>query len=428
MFFVLEKKVLKKLDTPHKITLYLNGNNPNIYYYFTWNKKVCRGSTGSPDLKSSIDKVFEIFYDEKKGIRRNRQYVSGSNKFEDVCKKFLEYKDKDHKKSVSQQTMKEYKRITEILKEKFSGENISSLCDENVYDQYQIWRKDYYKTHPNQSISKDGRKTRTYNNVGPVRINRELRLLVSILKYSKSKLGLLPNVEIPPYTELYEEPRRGTLKDEEFERLRDYMSLNRPYQWSIVSFLNSTGIRVGEIQKITWKDVDWDTPCVWIRNRKNPKGGKQVDTPFPLVGSGYDVIETLWKRENPKIGKSEDDFVFTNDEGKPVKSIRQCFKTSLKKCGIDTSICLYSFRHRFTTRMVVQNTIPLLVISRLLGHSTTTMVMKHYEETNKDHYVELMKESREVYYKQKKKKEERKQKQKKKKTKTNTEPDVPLDL
>lgn len=416
MVFVLKKNVLLNIDTPHKITLYKNGNNPNIYYYFTWNKKVCRGSTGTSDLKSSTDKVFEIFYDEKKGIRKKNKYVTHSYHFEEVCEKFLEYKDKnkDFKKSITQQTMMEYKRITNILKERFSGQNIQTLCNENVYDQYQIWRTDYYKSHPNQSIRKDGRKTRFYNNVGVVRINRELRLLVSILKFSKSNLGLLPNIEIPPYKMLYEKPRRGILTDEEFERLRDYMEVNRPYQWLVVSFLNSVGCRVGEIQKLRWGDVDWTTPCIWLRNRKS-RGGKPVDTPFPLVGSGYDVIKSLWSRENPKIGKSEDDFVFTNDEGKPLGSggIRQCFKTSLKKCGIDKSLCLYSFRHRFVTRMVVQNTLPVVVLSKLLGHTTTKMVMERYEETNKDHYVELMKKSREIYYQRKTEKEEKeKQKQK----------------
>ncbi|MFA6345843.1 MAG: hypothetical protein WCX34_07370, partial [Syntrophales bacterium] len=58
-------KVIQKLLSPHKITLYQNGNNPNIYYYFTFNHKSYRGSTGENDLKSSTEKVFDIFYEVK---------------------------------------------------------------------------------------------------------------------------------------------------------------------------------------------------------------------------------------------------------------------------------------------------------------------------------------------------------------------------
>lgn len=62
-------KTLKKLDYPHKITLYKNGDNPSIYYYFSWKNKVYRGSTSETDLKLSINKVVDIFTDVKKGLR-----------------------------------------------------------------------------------------------------------------------------------------------------------------------------------------------------------------------------------------------------------------------------------------------------------------------------------------------------------------------
>ena len=64
-----EKRIIKKLTSPHNITLYMNGSNQNIYYYFTYNKKVYRGSTGTNDPKSSVDKVFEIYFEVSKGLR-----------------------------------------------------------------------------------------------------------------------------------------------------------------------------------------------------------------------------------------------------------------------------------------------------------------------------------------------------------------------
>jgi integrase len=403
-------KLPYKLISPHKITLYKNGDNPNIYYYFTFKHKSYRGSTGKDDLKSSIEEVFDIFYEVKTGKRKNLS--RGSSKFENLCKQYLKHKEVDKKKILSPRTLSEYKRNSKFLLEKFRGREIETLCSEKVYEEYQEWRRKYYETHETKrqmTFKRNGKvlKGRILNNVGSVPINRELRLLVSILRYSKNSLGLLSDVIIPPYKMLDENSGKKILKDTEFEKLRDYMSVNRPFQCLIVSFINSTGTRYpSEIGKILWSDIDWEIPCVWIRNRKNPKRGNPVDTPVPLVGMGLEVIKTLWSRNN--IPKGQDDPVFVNDKGKQVKSIRKSFKYCLEKCGLDTSVCLYSFRHRFTTRILLQNTIPMVVLSKILGHKSTEMVMKHYESLDKYHFVKIFQDSMEVYYE---KKEEQQTKQ-----------------
>jgi len=46
------------LPNKKKITLYKNGDNENIYYYFRYGKKSHRGSTGKSDIQSSIDEGF----------------------------------------------------------------------------------------------------------------------------------------------------------------------------------------------------------------------------------------------------------------------------------------------------------------------------------------------------------------------------------
>jgi len=422
------------LETPHKITIYRNGKNPYLYYYFTYNHKMYRGSTGKEDLKSSKDEVFEIFYEVKTG--RRREGSRQSSKFGEVCKRFFKYKQENIKKKLSPRTLSEYKRNSSYLLERFSNRDVGTLCFERVYDDYQNWRSKYYKTHQNKRVltykrkGKDGKKKeykgRTLDNVGPVPINRELRLLVSILRYSKDKLGLLDNTTIPPYKILDENSGKRILTDEEFEKLREYMSVNRPYQWSIISFVNSTGCRYpSEIEKITWDCVDWETPCVWIRNRKNPKSGKSVDTPFPLVGEGLRVIQSLWSRDN--VPKGPKDKVFVNDKGKFMKNIRKCFKSSLEKCGIENNVCMYSFRHRFTTRMILNNTIPPLMLSKVLGHTSTDMVMKHYQQLDKDSYVKVFQDSMEVYYDKKGEKKNKKNYKPEVKS-TNPEPPSYIDL
>lgn len=410
------------LPNNQKITLYKNGNNENIYYYFTFEKKMYRGSTGKKDLQSSKEEGFKIYSEVSTGKRKTGS--KSSNRFEVVCRKYLQYLEKGKLKKPSERTLNDYKRYSKFLLEKFRGREIDTLCNQSVFEDYKIWRKNYYKTHEKRRQKKYKRNGKewlgqVYDNVGSVPINKDLRLLISILRYSKT-LGLLQDVDIP-HCKLEEENHgKKILTDNEFEKLRDYMSVNRPFQWLIISFINSCGVRYpSEILRITWKDIDWDTPCVWIRNRKNPKGNT-VDTPFPLIGTSLDVIKTLWSRDN--IPKGKDDPVFVNDKGKVVKSIRKCFKTSLEKCGIENDVSLYGFRSRFTTRMCLREDIPVVVLSKLLGHKSTKMVMSHYESLEKDHLLKVLTESREN---QDKKKKEKKKKQQQKKQPPTTETDVP---
>lgn len=403
------------LPNNKKITLYNNGNNENIYYYFTFGKKMYRGSTGKKDLQSSIEEGFKIYSEVSTGKRKTGS--KSSNKFEVVCRKYLEYLEKGKLKKPSERTLSDYKRYSKFLLEKFRGREIDTLCNESVFEDYKIWRKNYYKNHPKKRQKKYKRNGKewlgqVYDNVGSVPINKDLRLLISILRYSKT-LGLLQDIQIPHCGMEKEKHGKNTLTDDEFEILREYMSVNRPFQWLIISFINSTGIRYpSELLRITWKDIDWETPCVWIRNRKNPKG-ETVDTPFPLFGTGLDVIKTLFSREN--IPKGKDDPVFLNDKGKVVKSIRKCFKTSLEKCGIENDVSLYSFRSRFTTRMCLREDVPVVVLSKLLGHKSTQMVMSHYENLEKDQFLKILTESRKNHYKNEKQIEKKDNKRKKRK-------------
>ena len=143
-----EVKFPYHLTEPHKISLLKNGNNPNIYYYFSYKHKVYRGSTGKNDLKSSIEEVFDIFYEVKTGKRKEGSRVS--SKFGEVCKKYLKHKQQDMTKELSPRTLIEYKRNSKFLLEKFQNSDVETLCSKKVYEGYQEWRRKYYETHKNK--------------------------------------------------------------------------------------------------------------------------------------------------------------------------------------------------------------------------------------------------------------------------------------
>jgi len=389
-----ETHVLEKTKTPHKITLYKNGDNPNIYYYFSWKHKSYRGSTGTDSLDISRNKVIEIFFVITKGLRGRGS--SRTIKFEHVLKKFLDYK---RDQNLSKTTLDDYKFRSKYLVERFKGRDINSICSKSEYLDYREWRRKYYLTHDTkkqQVYKKNGKtvKGRIFNSVGNVPINRELRLLISLLRFGKEYMGILQNVQIPSYELLPERRREDILDKKEYEKLREYWIKKNPYYWMIISFVNNTGIRYpSELNKIIWKDVNLKKSYVLIRDRKNKNKSEPLNTPVPLIGTSKEIIETLKSRKD--IPKGDDDPVFVNDNGVQISNIRKSFKQSIVDCGIKKNLCMYSLRHLYTTRMVKRPDIPLIMISQSLGHKDTSMVNKYYSHLRIEDLVKTFQKSEE---------------------------------
>jgi len=400
-----EKRIITKLTSPHKITLYKNGSNPNIYYYFTYNKKVYRGSTGSDDPKSSVDKVFEIYFEVSKGLRD--KIKEKKVKFEDVVNKFLKYKF-EHK--ISPRTLIEYKRQSRYLLERFRGREINTFTSRSEYQNYCDWRRTYYDTHEKKRVQvykRNGENVegRSFSKVGNSTLNRECRLLCSILRYGKSFMNVLKDVEVPSYSMFPEERREEILTKEEYEKLETYWMKKNPYYWKIISFVNNTGVRYPtELNRILVEDVNLKQSYVLIRNRKNKNKNTVINTPVPLVGTSKEIVEELLSRD---VSKSPKDPLFVNDKGRQIKSITKQFKKSVRDCGIDKDLTMYSLRHLFTTRMVRRPDIPIKVLSEVLGHVSTDCVNKWYShlktadivnifQRSEDHKQEILKKQKEL--------------------------------
>lgn len=364
------------------ITLYKNGENSNIYYYFTWEGKVYRGSTGTDNLSLSIDKSYDIFHKVKTGM--TLKLSKKITRFEDVAKKFINQKEHE---GLSIRTLTEYKRQIKFLIEKFKGTDIETFGSKSIYLEYQEWRRKYYVNNERVQVFKRGEqkiKGRKWQSIGNSTLNRECRLLVSILRFSKEYLDVLKNKEIKSYHDLKENIRSEILTKKEYLRLKEYWNTKNQYYWMIISFVNNTGIRYpSELNRITWGDINFEKSYIMIRERKSKKS--VLNTPIPMVGNTRNIIESLWNRDN--IDKEKDNFVFVDNSGKQIKNISKSFKESLIRCGIDKKLTMYSLRHLYTTRMVKRPDIPLSMISYTLGHKDTVMVEKRYSHLRVDDIV-----------------------------------------
>ncbi len=90
---------------------------------------------------------------------------------------------------------------------------------------------------------------------------------------------------------------------DEIERLRDHFNGNyggKIPMAAIMDFALSSAMRVGEICRITYEDVDWAKNTVTIRDRKDPKqkiGNNQI---VPLLPAAMEIVREQRERSDGK--------------------------------------------------------------------------------------------------------------------------------
>jgi integrase len=141
-----------------------------------------------------------------------------------------------------------------------------------------------------------------------------------------------------------------------------------------------TGLRMGELIALRWRDVDFAGNTIRVRASyagralTSPKSGKVRSVPMaPDIAS---ALAQLGQREN---WTGEDDSVFVGDAGGFLdgSALRRRYKAALERAGL-RSLRFHDLRHTFGTRMIAQADIRR--VQEWMGHADiqTTMRYLHY--------------------------------------------------
>lgn len=175
-----------------------------------------------------------------------------------------------------------------------------------------------------------------------------------------------------------QEPKLGqripkTLTQEEIELLRDACSNVR--EKAVIEFFYSTGVRIGEAQRINKADIKWETRSIKVIG----KGNKEREVFFSRKCA-------IWLRKYMDSREDGHEALFVT-ERKPTRrlSISQ-LRTNIKKVAkhseVETNVYPHRWRHSFATTML-NNDCPMEVIMLNLGHariSTTMLYAQHSPE------------------------------------------------
>lgn len=158
-----------------------------------------------------------------------------------------------------------------------------------------------------------------------------------------------------------------------------------------------TGLRIGELLALTWKDVDLHKGLLWISKTcydgKDEKGYFCRMTDTPKTDSSTRVIpipkQLITLLRNMKR-KSLSQYVISSEKDKliSVRSYQRSFELLLKKLNIPHK-GFHSLRHTFATR-AIECGMDVKTLSEILGHKNANITLKRYVHSLIEHKREMM--------------------------------------
>jgi integrase len=146
----------------------------------------------------------------------------------------------------------------------------------------------------------------------------------------------------------------------------------------VIVFAYNTGMRLSEIVFLEWTSVNLNKKIITVGSERFVTKSKKIRH-IPMNDTVYQLLLSIKPTE-----KRNKKYVFGKTASMPYTTdfFSKKFKEAFKKTDIKTDYCFHSLRHGFASRLA-QLGVPIITISKLLGHSSisTTMI---YSQVNLD--------------------------------------------
>lgn len=185
--------------------------------------------------------------------------------------------------------------------------------------------------------------------------------------------------------------------------LQDYLYANSDDDTCLgIMIALHTGIRVGELSALRWKDIDLKEGNLYIRQtilrvrneirQENTKAVTQIVMQMPKSSDSSRIIPLppgLLSMLRPHE-KAKEDYVVSGVKAAwaEPRTIQYRFKSILRKCGIEY-FNFHLLRHTFATRCVSLG-LDVKSLSEILGHSSIQLTLKLYVHSSIQQKRQLM--------------------------------------
>lgn len=201
-------------------------------------------------------------------------------------------------------------------------------------------------------------------------INRELHILRRGFSLAVEHKRLSP-VHVPTFPSLVEGVREGFVEKADFDLILSHLS--DPDVRDFVAWAFWTGMRRGEISKLTWAAFDRDAATLMLPGRIT-KNGK----PRKLVLDGI-YREMIARRVASR--RLDCPFIF-HRQGKPMGSFRKAWAHACRKAGVP-GLIVHDLR-RSSIRNMIRAGVDKTIAKKISGHATDAVFDRYNISSDED--------------------------------------------
>ena len=280
-----------------------------------------------------------------------------------------------------QENVKKVKTHT-ILRNRSECRILAAIFEPEGYNAFP-YPKDYHIYYIEEKISGTGKPIKTQNHY--------LQSLKTILKFAYQKeiisTPIHQKITYLPETAIYKKIEDKYLEQIELRRLIKYFReqniLHSTKIAIIIEFMAQTGLRYGEMQALTFSDIDFKKQIISVEKTYNEiskiSGTPKTRSSKRKIACNIRTL-MLVKEYQSITGKYDKrDNIFININGVPMRN--QGFNRKLLKAarvlGINKTLTSHTLRHTHTS-LLFQQGLSLDIIARRLGHESEDITRRIY--------------------------------------------------
>ena len=212
-------------------------------------------------------------------------------------------------------------------------------------------------------------KVRRLEQVTASTVNRELALISNMFRKAV-EWGYIKEAPVAHMKKIKTGVRHFRyLTCEEIDKLLDAcrQSPNPQLYVFVVTALN-TGMRLGELTALEWKDVDFKRGTLRVDNKEDHHTKNYEPRTIPMNDQ---LIEVLSK--HPR--RLDSPYVFARKGGEKFRKMRTSFENAVKRAGIP-HVRFHDLRHTFASHLVMGG-VDIRTVQELLGHKDIRVTMRY---------------------------------------------------
>lgn len=218
-----------------------------------------------------------------------------------------------------------------------------------------------YVSRRKQSFSKQAHKKKHL--ISNATINKELRVLSSLLSHARKWSVALPECLIKEHMQPTREPLTNYITQQQFTKLLSVSP--RPLQQQLIFLLN-TGVRHGNLQTLEWPQVNFNEGILIFKTKSRKPGGQLHIISMNRVVRA--LLLDMWKEQH----KPDTGLVFK------VQCPKKAFRKALEAAGIERERGqLFHLLRHTAASWILKNGGDIYKVKEFLGHSDIKMTVKY---------------------------------------------------